>query len=67
MRLTYIDEAGISNPTQEPWVVVAGVIVDADRQLVHLERKLDKLIGRYIPPPQQNDFVFQDQDGSSGI
>jgi hypothetical protein len=32
MRFIYLDEAGISNPAQEPYVVVAGAIVHADTQ-----------------------------------
>lgn len=40
MRLVYLDEAGISNPAQEPYVVVAAVIVDADRSWHSLEQHL---------------------------
>jgi hypothetical protein len=32
VRLVYMDEAGISKATQEPFVVVAGVIIDASSQ-----------------------------------
>jgi len=37
VRLIYLDEAGISNPAHEPFLVVAGVIVDADRKWKELE------------------------------
>ena len=40
MRLVFMDEAGISNPEQEPFVTVSGVIVDADRLLIAIERHL---------------------------
>jgi Protein of unknown function (DUF3800) len=57
-RFIYIDEAGISNLRQEPWLVVVGVIVDADRQLVHLERRIASIIDRHIPEHQRDGFVF---------
>jgi hypothetical protein len=58
VRLVYVDEAGISNKAQEPVLVVAAVIVDADKQLVALERHLDKIVARHIPQENQADFVF---------
>jgi len=58
VRLVYVDEAGISNKTQEPVLVVAAVIVDADKQLVALERHLDKIVARHIPQEHQAGFVF---------
>lgn len=56
--LCYVDEAGISNPAHEPFVVVSAVIVDADKKLVALERHLDKLVERHIPEEHRADFVF---------
>jgi hypothetical protein len=56
MRLVYIDEAGTS--MTEPVLTVAAVVVDADRQLVALERYLDKLVGRWIPDHQRQGFIF---------
>lgn len=58
MRLIYLDEAGVSNKAQEPWLVVGGVIVDADRQLVALERKLTELRDVYIPEEKREGFIF---------
>ena len=58
VRLVYVDEAGISDKRQEPFLVVAGVIIDADKQLVALERHLDKIVARHIPPEHHGDFVF---------
>jgi hypothetical protein len=31
VRLVYLDEAGISNPKDEPFLVIAGIAVNADR------------------------------------
>ena len=58
VRLAYMDEAGISNPQQEPYLVVAGVIIHADKNLVEIERYLDRLVAQYIPVEHQQDFVF---------
>lgn len=58
MRLVYVDEAGISHPEQEPFLVVAGAIVHADKALVATERHLDKIVKRHIPEAYWKDFVF---------
>lgn len=58
MRLVYVDEAGISNPDQEPFLTVAGIIVHADTQLLKIENRLDELVEKYIPALRQQYFVF---------
>ena len=66
VRLAYIDEAGISNPRQEPFLVVAAVLIHADRNLIEIERYLDKLVSQYIPVDFQNDFVFHAKELFNG-
>src|SRR5579859_3358374 len=56
MRMVYVDEAGIS--ANEPFLIVAAVIVDADRQLVAIQRHLDKIVARWIPEAQRENFIF---------
>jgi hypothetical protein len=58
VRLVYADEAGSSNPKQEPFLIVAATIVHADQKLVAVERHLDRLVERHIPTEHQKDFVF---------
>ena len=58
VKLVYIDETGLANPLHEPYVIVAAIIVDADKKLIAVERHLDKLVERFIPPEDQSDFVF---------
>jgi hypothetical protein len=58
VRLVYVDEAGISDRRQEPFLVVASVIVEADKQLVAVERHLDKIVARHIPSQFQDGFIF---------
>jgi Protein of unknown function (DUF3800) len=55
-RFVYVDEAGISRP--EPFLVVLGVIVHADKQLIAIERHLDKIVARWIPEAHRDGFVF---------
>ena len=66
MRMAYLDEAGISNPVQEPWVVVAGVIIDADQQWQFIERHLRELADEYAPEAHRADFVFHATELFSG-
>lgn len=49
MRMVFLDEAGTGNPSEEPWVVVAGVIVHADRQWKALENHLFEMMRKYSP------------------
>jgi hypothetical protein len=66
VRLVYVDEAGISNPAEEPFLVVSGVIVHADRQLVAVERYLERLIERHIPESQRAGFIFHAKEIFNG-
>ena len=58
MRLVYADEAGVSNPKHEPYLVVGATVVHADQKLIALERHFDRLVERHIPPEYQDGFVF---------
>lgn len=50
MRFAYLDESGIGNAKEEPFVVVAGVIVHADRQIKAIENYLHDMISDYVHP-----------------
>ena len=62
MRFVYLDEAGVSNPKHEPYLVVAGVIVHADKQWLHLEKYLRDMVEDVIPPEKRKDFFFHAKD-----
>ncbi|MEP0313236.1 DUF3800 domain-containing protein [Hyphomonas sp.] len=64
MRLTYIDEGGTSD--REPFMVVAGVMVDADYDLVNIEAWFDALVATHIPEPDREGFIFHATDIWSG-
>lgn len=66
MRLVYMDEAGISNRDHEPFVIVAGAIIDADKKLVAVERHIESLIKRHIPDAKQAGFVFHAKELFNG-
>lgn len=66
VRLVYMDEAGTGNPEHEPFLVVAALIVDADKQLVALERHIERLIVRWIPEHQREGFVFHAKELFNG-
>ena len=61
-RFVYIDETGISNPDHEPFLVVAGVIVNADQHVAALERSLERLADRFIPDEHREGFYFHAKD-----
>lgn len=56
MRLVYLDESGIS--VKEPFTVVAGVVIDADKQWKLVAEYLNSLLLKYVPAEHQSGFVF---------
>ena len=56
--MVYIDEAGLSKPDDEPYLVVAGVMVHVDNLLTGIENHLDRMMRRHIPDEHQDGFVF---------
>jgi hypothetical protein len=64
VRLVYLDESGTSR--EETVTVVAGVIVDPDKQWMAVERYIDQLIADYVPEEHQIGFVFHATEIFSG-
>src|SRR4051812_20709252 len=64
MRFAFLDEAGISK--HEPVVVVAGIIVDGDKDLIRVEAEIGSLIERYIPDIDRQKFVLHATNVFSG-
>jgi hypothetical protein len=65
-RFVYLDESGVANPAHEPWLVVAGIVIDADRQWRQLEERLSALADTYAPPEKRDGFVFHAKELWSG-
>jgi hypothetical protein len=66
VRMIYLDDAGLSNPDHEPYVVVAGPLVDADTQWLELERHLEHLADLHAPPERRHEFYFHATELFSG-
>jgi hypothetical protein len=62
MRLAYLDEAGISNPAHEPYLVVAGVLIEADRDWRKIAAHLRKVAIKHLPREDVEGFVFHATD-----
>lgn len=58
VRLVYLDEAGVANREQEPYLAVCGVILNADQDYRHIVRHLQSLIRKHVDPAQRPGFVF---------
>ena len=66
LRLVYLDEAGLSKPSEEPFLVVAGIIVDADKKLTAIERHLERIAVRNIRSEMLDGFVFHAKEIFNG-
>jgi Protein of unknown function (DUF3800) len=64
MRMVYVDESGIS--AGEPYLVVAGAIVHADRQWKALEKHLHAMRDDLLPRDQRRDACFHATELFSG-
>lgn len=65
MQLVYLDEAGVSNKAHEPYLVVAGIIVNADKKWKKLERHFLTLAEELVPdyvPFYGRQFIFHAKD-----
>lgn len=62
VQFIYLDDAGISNPSEEPFVVIAGPLVNADKQWLALEQHLEAMADEYAPPDKRKDFSFHAMD-----
>jgi hypothetical protein len=62
MRLTYFDDCGLFNAKQEPYIVVAGILVDADKQLIGVEERINQIASSVFPPTLPPKFHFHAKD-----
>lgn len=62
MFVVYFDEAGTGKIEEEPFVVVAGVVVEPDREFKALENDLKEIVRYYIPEEDREGFVFHTTD-----
>ena len=50
MKIVYLDEAGKSKPSEEPYLVVVAVIIDGDKDTGPLAKELGALVRQYKLP-----------------
>ena len=62
MQLVYMDEAGTSSGSQEPYCLYGAIIIHGDHGLKPLKRELDRLVLKHIPEEQRAGFVFHATD-----
>jgi len=62
VRLTYLDDAGLFNAKQEPFIVIGGVMIDADRQMIPVEDHIQELVWKHIPEKDWVGFAFHASD-----
>lgn len=66
VRFIYLDEAGISDPRYEPYVVTAGPLVHSDKQWKSLSRRLAKIADEHVPEEYRENFSFHATELFSG-
>jgi hypothetical protein len=62
VRLVYLDEAGVSKISEEPYLVIAGVILNADQDWRPLQRHLQSIARKYIPSEDRDNIIFHAKD-----
>jgi hypothetical protein len=65
-RFVYVDESGISGGRQEPWLVVAAVIVHGDHQLDSLYDALHEIVQKRVPEEFRTGLVLHASDVYGG-
>jgi hypothetical protein len=66
VRIAYFDEAGLGKPDEEPYLVVASLLVHGDTQSFEIDNSVDRLINLLIPENLRDGFEFHAKDLFSG-
>jgi hypothetical protein len=61
-----MDASGLSNPEHEPFVVVAGVMIDADKQWKKITNYLSEMVDEFAPDEHRSEFAFHATELFSG-
>jgi len=54
----YLDETGTGDPKVEPFVIIAGVMVKADKKWKTVEERLKKIANEFALPEERYNFFF---------
>lgn len=66
VRMIFFDAAGLSSPKEEPYIVVAGVILHPDKQWRELREYLLSMVDYYVPHEHRKNFAFHATELFSG-
>jgi hypothetical protein len=58
VRVIYLDASGLANQKHEPYVVIAGVIVDPDKEWKSINQYLSDMADEYVGKSRRFDFYF---------
>src|SRR5271154_1266138 len=58
VRIAYFDEAGVAHESQEPYVVVGGVLIHGDTQWHPIEISANSIITSLVPEEIRSSFYF---------
>jgi hypothetical protein len=58
VRIAYLDEAGTSSETAEPFLVVGGVLIQGDNDWYPVEANANQIIKNYVPASLRDGFSF---------
>jgi hypothetical protein len=61
-RTIYLDESGIGNLENDPVTVVAGIILNSDKQWLALENYLREMVEEYAPVAERPGLVWHAKD-----
>jgi Protein of unknown function (DUF3800) len=62
VQLVYLDEAGVGNAAHEPHLIVAGVIIDADRKWKQIENYFRELVSEVFGEDDLRGHIFHAKD-----
>jgi Protein of unknown function (DUF3800) len=66
VRYAYLDESGTGNPEQEPFIIVAGFLINVDGQYKDMERYLLEMADDFATQEDRSTFTFHAQSLFTG-
>jgi hypothetical protein len=62
VRIAYLDEAGVGEMRAEPYMVIAGVILNGDQDWQPIQRHLQSILRRNVPDVGRKSLIFHAKD-----
>jgi hypothetical protein len=60
--LAYSDESGTGDERQEPFVLVAALVINPNSQWDKVSAEIERLVSEHVPPDKQSGFEFHAHD-----